>query len=358
MALKNKTSLSNSPATPKTRKKLPKSPEKVSPEDEDITQPSLRMSDDVVGLMRTSKQMVEISKRNALESPLLRLPGRIRFNIWELVTSNLDIEVSLRRRWVARNTYDKLRRALLLDQKTRNAISSATLSALRLPEVCLQIYADTSILAFSLNTFVEGWNSTKSNRRVLKEVWRTSILPLQRKAIKTVEPFANLTYAFYSGWYRAPMSRPLLGLRRGHFDWKKIMYQQGTVVYPGWERHTRKGMQVRVKRMARDALKKRREKKKRKLAEKDIIAETDMEVEGGQDREGETVPNENMETIQGQEMDTVKGLDTDMAQTTDHEANPAPEAAGPYPKLDGGGSENTTSPSKEEQTSRSGGELE
>ena len=94
---------------------------------------------------------------NAKNSPLLRLPGEIRNQIWELVLKGRRIDLTN------------------LRFPRHDLPFSRPLFAL--PEVCRQMYVDTAILGYRLNSFL--LHADRAHTRL----WSDGLIPAQRNAI-------------------------------------------------------------------------------------------------------------------------------------------------------------------------------
>lgn len=135
------------------------------------------------------------AQRNANESPLLRLPPEIRNRIWIFAMKVDRVQVwSTRCRLHGLNILSARKGgAIALDAHGEPILKHKDnfgpiccplrdLSAFHLPEVCRQVYAETSTLAFSVNTFLLGRRAFSQ-----KYNWNKTLMLAQRDAITKVE---------------------------------------------------------------------------------------------------------------------------------------------------------------------------
>lgn len=142
-------------------------------------------------------------KRNTLESPLLRLPVKVRIKIWEYAMGGNAIEIKLRgaedtsaSTAVTTQGQSKSKSMLLgyaavpgpSDRKTKKLRS-----AFHLPEVCRSIYRETAVLGYALNDFVFVGEVLKLFGRKngpdgAMQAWAMERIPAQLNAIKSIRP--------------------------------------------------------------------------------------------------------------------------------------------------------------------------
>jgi hypothetical protein len=134
------------------------------------------------------------AQRNAVESPLLRLPPELRIKIWTLAVKvdRAQVTPSLHH-WTYKPTTPQKGGAVAIeedggiimqhpDPDLGGCCPTRQCGAFHLPEVCRQIYVEAATLAYSSNIF------TVDRRFFLLKNWaRTSLLPAQRDAIAAVE---------------------------------------------------------------------------------------------------------------------------------------------------------------------------
>ncbi|KAF2707470.1 hypothetical protein K504DRAFT_535132 [Pleomassaria siparia CBS 279.74] len=135
----------------------------------------------LINISKTSEHVAAIAKRNATESPLLRLPGEIRNRIWEYACCG---EV------VFSYSFDggkgKSNRRI---EKT-SLENTAAQSAFRIPRICRQIYVETATLPYSLSTFM--WRCPMLEYRrceCLKDThsWKEMLIPAHRDVVGSIE---------------------------------------------------------------------------------------------------------------------------------------------------------------------------
>jgi hypothetical protein len=135
------------------------------------------------------------AQRNAIESPLLRLPPEIRKKIWTFAVHVDRVLVALKEHCFE-TEQDRVTKGGAVAVEDDGAIASPhpenalgercclfhQLGAFHLPEVCRQVYIETSTLAYSSNIFLVGDES------LLCKSWATKMILLaQRDAISRVE---------------------------------------------------------------------------------------------------------------------------------------------------------------------------
>ncbi|ORY05074.1 hypothetical protein BCR34DRAFT_572310 [Clohesyomyces aquaticus] len=157
--------------------------------------------------LKTPPKWVDIAKRNAVESPLLRIPPEVRSKIYEYVLGGLDVHVETTwRRKIDRHGSGSRSRfdADLYFSDPSYRTTSSGFPATRsqdiahpglpwsrlsdVPRICRQIYAETATLVYSLSTFCVPFG-----REILN--WHEVLLPAQREAIKSI------TLGFWAYWY-------------------------------------------------------------------------------------------------------------------------------------------------------------
>jgi hypothetical protein len=97
------------------------------------------------------------AQRNAIESPLLRLPSEIQSIIWTFAVGVGLVYIRYRCLNERRRSKFPLRATgygVAFDGRRISVTNNKQLSAFHLPEVCRQIYAETATLAYSTNTFL------------------------------------------------------------------------------------------------------------------------------------------------------------------------------------------------------------
>ncbi|KAF2118248.1 hypothetical protein BDV96DRAFT_597106 [Lophiotrema nucula] len=151
------------------------------------------------GLLNTKipvrSDLMKIAKGNSETSPLLRLPGEIRNMIWVYALGGHRINV-LENDNVVSHT------SRLIDAPNDSAASSPTF---QLPQVCRQLYAETALLPYQLNTFALKNTISKSG-------WVKSLCAAQRRSITSLRP--NYVYWTEYSWYiRKPMTAIFTNLK-------------------------------------------------------------------------------------------------------------------------------------------------
>jgi hypothetical protein len=132
------------------------------------------------------------AQQNATESPLLRLPPEVRNKIWTYAVKVDRVLVPTEYCW--KSETHRFTKGGAVAVKYDGAIASRhqrtadrccpfrRLGAFHLPEVCRQIYIDTSTLSYSSNIFLVGRESLVHNN------WaRKKIMLAQRDAITRLE---------------------------------------------------------------------------------------------------------------------------------------------------------------------------
>jgi hypothetical protein len=139
------------------------------------------------------------AQRNALESPLLRLPPEVRNVIWTFAVG-VDLV------FIRQKSKCPLRAkgyGVSFDGEMRRFEEDRQLSAFHLPEVCRQIYAETATLAYSTNTFL-----------LYGTEWIRALSLTQRRAISRVELVGFQNYLFDYECRRSAASLKNKGLVR------------------------------------------------------------------------------------------------------------------------------------------------
>ncbi|KAH7399514.1 hypothetical protein BKA66DRAFT_565585 [Pyrenochaeta sp. MPI-SDFR-AT-0127] len=129
----------------------------------------------LLDVTRKGGKYFKIARQNQRESPLLRLPPEIRNQIFEIVLGGRVFELEgpscENPNFVERSQH-----------------------VLALLAVCRQIYAETSLLPFKLNTF-SAWNFSKLNdclNRMMKQAHVDLITYIQLKSHTVVQPYLSL----------------------------------------------------------------------------------------------------------------------------------------------------------------------
>jgi hypothetical protein len=121
------------------------------------------------------------AQRNAIESPLLRLPSEIRSIIWTFAVGVSLVHINCQSVYMRRQSNLPLRAigyGVAFNERRIIVANNRQLSAFHLPEVCRQIYAETATLAYSTNTFLIGPYTSD---------WIRALSLTQRRAITRVE---------------------------------------------------------------------------------------------------------------------------------------------------------------------------
>jgi hypothetical protein len=135
--------------------------------------------------------------RNALQSPLLALPGELRTLIYEHIFGSLDVRAEHREPF-SPGTFDK---KLFVSYEKKTDGSFVCLQHRHaLLNTCRQIHSEAWHLAFQLPTFILPKQEAES-------AFVGRLTAIQRASIKTVEVSAKwILYSFYtSGGYWDPM---------------------------------------------------------------------------------------------------------------------------------------------------------
>ncbi|KAF2821700.1 hypothetical protein CC86DRAFT_426049 [Ophiobolus disseminans] len=119
-----------------------------TPEQPDHSVPLL---DGLLDVTQIPGDLVELVKRNAEASPLLRLPAELRAKIWGYA---LTYEYIVLQRANCGSRLGKLKGGAR--STAHNGRMEKELSALHLSETCRQIYSETATMAYELNIFHIG----------------------------------------------------------------------------------------------------------------------------------------------------------------------------------------------------------
>jgi hypothetical protein len=165
--------------------------------------------------------LYDSAKRNATDSPLLRIPPEIWNKIWELAMGHQLIKAPGGRNGDTSSTRSKTGSAILrpinevewerivfpwtVDVYPRDS-TTKRVSAFHLPEVCRQIYSETAVLGCKLNTFV----ITTSHLNYKN--WAIGLLPVYRRAIQSIEPDTEYLATLVDGFARPLKLRVFPGL--------------------------------------------------------------------------------------------------------------------------------------------------
>jgi hypothetical protein len=139
------------------------------------------------------------AQRNAIESPLLRLPPEVRNVIW---TFAVGVDLVFIRQKSKRPLRAK-GYGVAFDGQIRRFEDDRQLAAFHLPEVCRQIYAETATLAYSTNTFLPCGAE-----------WIRALSLTQRRAISRVELIGFQDYLYDYERRRSAVSLKKQGSRQ------------------------------------------------------------------------------------------------------------------------------------------------
>ncbi|CAA9964471.1 hypothetical protein PTMSG1_07830 [Pyrenophora teres f. maculata] len=179
-------------------------------------------------LMKAPARFKVLMTLNATQSPLLSLPSEIRNKIFEYALGGYDIYISAynaqtmcsykltaRGDVYCKNIQLSYRMVtIMLPQGTpfRSALPTDTHPALRLPQVCRQLYAETGILPYTLNhfKFCDSANLLKKNvgkyanwnQYSALDLWLEQRLPVQIRAIAWLAPMTHYIERYY--WKKRP----------------------------------------------------------------------------------------------------------------------------------------------------------
>ncbi|KAF2270746.1 hypothetical protein CC78DRAFT_596414 [Lojkania enalia] len=154
-----------------------------------------KLENGLFDVTRKTGKYRKIMERNRNESPLLRLPGELRNQIFEYV---LDLGYELR----TSNSYIKRRgMSPIVHAGKRNALS--------LLHVCRQLYDETTILPYTLNTFT-------FHDLYDVDLWIRKTLPCQLETIKSVGICASWAWSDALNYYDldSQLISKLPGLRK------------------------------------------------------------------------------------------------------------------------------------------------
>ncbi|KAL1603566.1 hypothetical protein SLS60_005154 [Paraconiothyrium brasiliense] len=113
------------------------------------TIPKVKLLDNgLLDLSETPAHLVEIVRRNATESPLLRLPAEIRNCIFKYALGGDTIEVA--RTFDCDVPHHKESKAMPMCPQCRGYFDAVPFPLI---QVCRMVYAETAILGYALNTF-------------------------------------------------------------------------------------------------------------------------------------------------------------------------------------------------------------
>jgi len=124
--------------------------------------------------------LISCSKnRNAVTSPLLRLPGELRNVIWVYASYVPAVEIG--------GKYSLPCRGRTLDQALQQREDSMR-SAFYLPQVCRQIYVETASMAYALCTFIVSDSIIVPRiSLMILEIWRRRLPLAHANAITAIE---------------------------------------------------------------------------------------------------------------------------------------------------------------------------
>ncbi|KAF2132762.1 hypothetical protein P153DRAFT_173054 [Dothidotthia symphoricarpi CBS 119687] len=158
--------------------------------------PVRRYKNGLLNLEETPERLVEIVKRNTIDSPLLRLPPELRNKIWAFTMSRQFVIVD-----PALESGEVIKKNCVgaVSVQSKSMDSSGGLaghyqtkglsSTFHLPKVSRQVYSETATLAYSTSTFIIGWSILNYND------WAKRLLPAQRNAIEVIEAKASVVAA-------------------------------------------------------------------------------------------------------------------------------------------------------------------
>jgi hypothetical protein len=189
-------------------------------------------------------------KQNATQSPLLRLPPELRNQIFAYVVGNYDIYIGAfndkkyfdprtKSDGTSSKAHDHLYYRLVTiilphGADYRPAAPDDDLPNLSLPQVCRQIYPETTLLPYTLNHFIfvkSRWALRKNvggyvggNNYTTLDLWLERRLPVQINALTCIAPTIQYQEQYFMGKRSAfitrfPGLRVLdLGALRGYMD--------------------------------------------------------------------------------------------------------------------------------------------
>jgi hypothetical protein len=210
-------------------------------------------------------------KQNATQSPLLQLPPELRNQIFAYVVGNYDICIGAfndKKYFDPRpksdgkppKTHDHLYYRLITvilphGADYRPAAPGDDLPNLSLPQVCRQIYAETTLLPYMLNHFIfvkSIWALRKNvggyvgrNNYTTLDLWLERRLPVQINALTCIAPMSQYLERYFAGKRAAfitrfPGLRVLdLGALRGYMD-SELDTELDTEIYTQWRRLAQK----------------------------------------------------------------------------------------------------------------------
>ncbi|KAJ4341963.1 beta transducin [Ascochyta clinopodiicola] len=132
-----------------------------------------RYRNGLLNLEKTPAHLVAIAKRNAFESPLLRLPAEIRNQIWSLAMGGQLVVLP-------DDQYVK-GCAMKLGPGSYRHTGTKLLAAFHLPEVSRQVYSETALTSYQQNIFMLDYRNLSTRNSV------TRLMAAQRRAITKVE---------------------------------------------------------------------------------------------------------------------------------------------------------------------------
>ncbi|KAF2437380.1 hypothetical protein P171DRAFT_492128 [Karstenula rhodostoma CBS 690.94] len=177
----------------------------------------------LVDMGKTPPWMVEVAKRNATDSPLLRLPGELRNKIWRYATASNIVNmhdddsrpdaVVCKGHTVGVVGEDNPIRWL----STRAEDKPRLPTAFHLSEVCRQIYHEVGTLAYSDSIFFFcNWN----DEGALIRAWTRTLTSAHRNAITDIA-IDDMNFDFYLD-YRIKLCSIFLGLQRLHLNTHRV----------------------------------------------------------------------------------------------------------------------------------------
>ncbi|KAF3001953.1 hypothetical protein E8E13_007220 [Curvularia kusanoi] len=215
-----------------------------------------RYRNGLLNLERTPNRLEAVVKRNATESPLLKLPPEIRTTIWHFALSNelvrLPDHIYTEKGGAVRYTRDrdvdfKITDRYYFRHWACPRQSEDLASAFHLPEVCRQIYSEIALVAYSMSTFAFGTEYLRSRNGI------SSLKPVQRRAITSVELepwglgccFRRPNYKLIKDTYFPNLERLIIS--KAALEYVKVLlrHEVGNLRDEEWKDHITRALRVR-----------------------------------------------------------------------------------------------------------------
>ncbi|KAF2118564.1 hypothetical protein BDV96DRAFT_390469 [Lophiotrema nucula] len=178
-----------------------------------------------LNLEETPQYLIELVERNAVQSPLLRIPAEIRNRIFTFAMGGLDVQVRFIWTRVDGNYTRRKLKGRAVDWQNNNQDAVYVQPAFHFIEVSRQIYAEFATLAYSANAFDFYFQTMNAFLDVLNDA--------QIAAIKTIEIDGAFFDYHRSDYFDEPgreQSRPTVSSYKKKFPGlKKVIVSEDMV---------------------------------------------------------------------------------------------------------------------------------